>query len=210
MNFWKLFTILLGTHYTHTSAFVAQKALFSPWKQPWAAPFYLHDPFERLSFFNWLMKLKATVLPWKYFPSKNSILAFMISKEWPPPCHWAWPLTCSSHVRDVSLGLKWARVMESPNLPVCPLSPLAHFQREPYGLVVKLWTQQCTFGYERAQLESSGRSCNQWIDLYTWIYKYSECLCHNNVSRCTFWKSKCWTIYFSSIFFSTLLVHSKF
>lgn len=72
----------------------------APWKQdtqPWAShPSFSSSPGSRLGQlpfvcmtllrnFLWLTKLKVMVLSWTYFPSKNSILAFKSSKEWPPP-----------------------------------------------------------------------------------------------------------------------------
>lgn len=54
--------------------------LFFPGKQPWAAPFYLLQSFERPSFFTWLIEFKATVLSCKYFPSRTSILALETSR----------------------------------------------------------------------------------------------------------------------------------
>lgn len=105
-------------------ASVWQKILFFPWKQPWAASFYLRDSFERLSFFSRLIKLKATVSSWKYFPSKNSILAFpenvlLYYKGLAPDLlqlHNAW------YFFESKMGEE-----DSQNLPVFPLSQLTHF-----------------------------------------------------------------------------------
>ena len=153
MNFWKLFTILLGKHYTHTSGLASQKALFFPWKQPWAAPFYLHDSFERPSFFNWLMKLKATVSPWSTFLLNTAFWPLRFPKHGLlyQQCHWAWPLTCSSHVRDVSLDLKWGgwwKVQTRQSAP-SPRSLMSSERR-------RVWLLSCE--PSNAHLATSGHS----------------------------------------------------